>query len=286
MIESIRKSEPATLLLDCGALFDDKKDTAEFQLQAMALMGYDALNLGSPEFMFGKEFLEQTRSRISFPYISSNLLSGGSRIPWTREYLIKEVGGVKVAIFGVLDPDGLARLPGREQVKGLEVIPPEAALKRLLPEVRGKVDLVILLSQLDVENTLALVQAVKGIDVAISSAIDNVFFPPATEKDTAVLLQTGSLGKTLGLLKITLDEKRVLRVSEKKYVPLDNSVPGNREIERLAAAFKKAHETEQEKFRRAQEEKIRKEQQETLRLSPQEFLERYQKEQTSKGGAR
>jgi 5'-nucleotidase/UDP-sugar diphosphatase len=286
VIESIRKSDPAVLLLDCGSVFDDKRDTAEFQLQAMELMRYDALNLGSPEFMFGKEFLEHARSRISFPYISSNLLSGGSRIPWTREYIIKEVGGIKVAILGVLDPEGLAQLPDREQVKGLEVIPPEAALKRLLPEVRGKADLVILLSQFDVEHTLALVQAVKGVDVVISSAADDVFFPPAAEKETAVLLQTGSLGKTLGLLKISLDEKRALRVSEKRYVPLDNSVPGNREIERLAAAFKKAHETEQEKFRRAQQEKIRKEQEETLRLSPQEFMERYQKEQTSKGGAR
>jgi 5'-nucleotidase / UDP-sugar diphosphatase len=286
MIESIRKSEPATLLLDCGALFDDKKDTAEFQLQAMALMGYDALNLGSPEFTFGKGFLEQTRSKISFPYISSNLLSGGSRIPWTREYLIKEVGGVKVAILGVLDPDGLARLPDREQVKGLEVIPPEAALKRLLPEVRGKVDLVILLSQFDVENTLALVRAVNGIDVAISSASDGVFFPPATDKETAVLLQTGSQGKTLGFLKITLDEKRALRVSEKKYVSLDNSVPGNREIETLVATVKKAQETEQEKLRRERQENIRKEQAETLKLSPQEFMERYRKEQTGEGGAR
>jgi 2',3'-cyclic-nucleotide 2'-phosphodiesterase (5'-nucleotidase family) len=253
----------------------------------MELMQYDALNLGGPEFTFGKGFLEQTRSKISFPYIASNLRDGGSRIPWTREYIIKEVGGIKVAILGILDSDGFTRLPDQEQIKGLEAIPPEAALKKLLPEVRGKADLVILLSQSNAEKTLALVQAVKGIDVAISSASDDVFFAPATaEKETAVLLQTGSLGRTLGLLKITLDEKRALRVSEKKYVSLDNSVPGNREIERLVATFKKAQETEQEKIRREQEEKIRKEQMETLQLSPQEFMERYQKEQTGKGGAR
>ncbi len=77
----------------------------------MERMGYDALNLGGPEFNFGKEFLEQTRSLVSFPYIASNLLYGGSRLPWTREYVIKEVGGIKVAILGILDPDGLAQLP-------------------------------------------------------------------------------------------------------------------------------------------------------------------------------
>ena len=186
----------------------------------MELMGYDALNLGSPEFNFGKEFLERTRSRISFPYIASNLLNSGSRIPWTREYLIKEVGGIKVAILGVLDPDDLPQHRGREQVKGLEAGLPEAALNRLLPEVRGKVDLVILLSQFDAEKTLALVKAVKGVDVAISSASDDPFSPKAPENEKTLLLKTGSLGKTLGLLKINLDEKPRIPRGRKKVCPV------------------------------------------------------------------
>ncbi|MCX5823851.1 MAG: hypothetical protein NTY86_10195 [Deltaproteobacteria bacterium] len=278
MIESIRKDEPSVLLLDCGAVFDDQKDTAELQFQAMELMGYDALNLGSPEFIFGKEFLEQARSHLSFPYIASNLLYGGT-LPWTREYLLKEVGGIKVAILGVLDPDDLAQLPDREQAKGLEAIPPEAALNRLLPEVRGKADLVILLSQFDAEKTLALVKAVKGVDVAISSGKDDVFFPTAPENENTVLLQTGSKGKTLGLLKITLDEKLAHQVIERRYVLLDSSVPGNGEIERLVEKHNKAHETKQQEKAR----KELKELMEPLQLSPEEFIERYRKEQTEKG---
>ena len=273
MIESIRKGEPSVLLLDGGAVFDDKKDTAELQLRAMELMRYDALNLGGPEFNFGKEFLEHTRSLVSFPYLASNLLSGGSRIPWTREYIIKEVGGIKVAILGVLNPDGLTQLPDQEQVKGLAVIPAEAALNRLLPEVRGKADLVILLSQFDVEKTLALVKAVKGVDVAISSGSD-VYYATATENESTVLLQTGSKGKTLGLLKITLDETRVLRVKQRRYVPLDNSVPDNGAIARLVEPFKKVQVPKQEE--------IRKERTDLLQLSPQQFMERYRKEQTEK----
>ena len=275
MIESIRKSEPSVLLLDCGTVFDDQRDTAEVQLQAMALMGYDALNLGSPEFIFGKEFLEHTRSLVSFPYIASNLLSGGSGLPWTREYIIREVGGIKVAILGVLNPDGLAQIPDQEQVKGLEALPVEAALNRLLPEVRRKADLVILLSQFDVEETLALVKAVKGVDVAISSGGGDVFYATATENEKTVLLQTGSKGKALGLLKVTLDETRALRVIERRYVPLDNSVPDNGAIAKLIEPFKKVQVTNQEE--------IRKERTESLQLSPQEFMERYRKKQTEKG---
>ena len=276
MIESIRKDERSVLLLDCGAVFNPQKDTAELMLNAMEVMGYDALNLGSPEFHFGKEFIEHTRSHVSFPYIASNLLYGGSRLPWTREYIIKEVGGIKVAILGVLNPNGLAQLPDQEQVKDLQVIPPEIALKRLLPEVRGKADLVILLSLFDVQETIALVKAVKGVDVAISSGSDDVFF--AKEPEDTVILQTGSLGKTLGLLKITLDGKRVLSVSERRHVSLRSSVPGNEEIEELVEKFKKDQAKKDADLAQKEHERLM----EGLQLSPEEFMERYRKEQTEK----
>jgi 2',3'-cyclic-nucleotide 2'-phosphodiesterase (5'-nucleotidase family) len=239
----------------------------------MERMGYDALNLGGPEFSFGKEFLEQTRSLVSFPYIASNLLYGGSRLPWTREYIIKEVGGIKVAILGILDPDGLAQLPDREQVKGLEVIPPEAALIRLLPEVRGKADLVVLLSLFDAEKTFALAKAVKGVDVAISSVSDDAFFlsPPQTEN--TILLQVRPLGRLLALLKITFDDKGALSVSDRRLVSLGNSVPDHGEIGRLVEKHKKAQETIQQE----KQDKSKKEMMEGLKLSPQEFMERNRK---------
>jgi 5'-nucleotidase / UDP-sugar diphosphatase len=264
MIESIRKSEPSVLLLDCGAVFDDKKDTAELQLQAMERMGYDALNLGGPEFNFGKEFLEDAHSKISFPYVASNLLSRGSRIPWIREYVIKEVGGIKVAILGVLD--GFKQRPDREQVKGLEVLPPETALNRLLPEVRAKADLVVLLSQFGAKKTHELVNAVKGVDVAISSGDDDQF--PAKVDEKTVLLHTLYLGRTMGLVKITLDEKRTLSVNESRHVPLDQSIPGNEQVLALVETHKKEQKRKEEQSKR-----------EVLKLTPQQFMEWYQKQQ-------
>ena len=107
------------LVLDGGAVFDPKSDKAELHLKAMKRMGYDALNLGPPELHAGKEFLERTHSQFSFPYIASNLLYGGGRLPWIREYIIKEVGGIKVAILGILDPEDIKRIPSQNGLKGL-----------------------------------------------------------------------------------------------------------------------------------------------------------------------
>jgi len=276
MIESIRKNEQAVLLLDGGSLFANDGGKADLLVNAMEMMGYDALNLGSTEFFLGKEFLQHTRSHVSFPYIASNLLDGGSRLPWTREYVIKEVGGIRVAILGILDPDLFAQLPNKGQIKEFQVISPETVLNRLLPEVKEKADLVILLSQLGPGRTQALVKAVTGIDVAISSGDADPYFSQTAEKP--FVLHTGNLGKAIGLLRLTLDQKRMLSVGENRHVLLDKSVPDNEQVARLVEVHKKTEAVKQEK--------LQKELMEGLQLSPEEFMERYRKEQTGKGGAR
>jgi len=141
-------------------------------------------------------------------------------------------------------------------------------------EVRGKADLVVLLSLFDAEKTFALAKGVKGVDVAISSISDDAFFlsPPQTEN--TILLQVRPLGRLLALLKITFDDKGALSVSDRRLVSLGNSVPDHGEIGRLVEKHKKAQETIQQK----KQEKSQKELMEGLQLSPQEFMERYRKE--------
>lgn len=232
-------------------------------------MKYDALNLGSPELQMGKTFLEQSLSQVSFPYIASNLTYSGSKINQFREYVIRETGGVKVAILGILDPDDIMTLTNHEQKKKWQALPPDAVLQKLLPEVRQKADLVILLSQLSTAKTRALLQAVKGIDVAISSGTNDLLNPTAPEN--TVLLHTGSKGMTLGMLQLTLDAKRGFRVTTKMDIPLGNSVPDNTAIASLAAEYKKKQEVK--------EEIEKKEMIENLKLTPEQFMELYRKKQ-------
>jgi 5'-nucleotidase len=228
----------------------------------MGRMGYDALNLGTPELHFGKEFLEQTRA--PFPYIASNLLYGGGRLPWMREYMIKEVGGIKVAILGILDPDDLKN---RDDLKGFEVMDPRAALDRLLPEVRGKADLVILMGQLGEAKTMALVEAVPGIDVAMFAEKNYIVKPP--EKN-AILIEPAEKGSELGLLTITLDDQRRLSAGERRKVPMDDSVPANKEMQGLVETHKRELQLKQQK-----------EKMEVLQMTPQEFMKRHRQEQTN-----
>ena len=247
-------------------------------------MGYDALNLGYPEFCLGKDFLKDTRSLVSFPYITSNLLYKGRRLPWTHEYIIKEIGGIKVAILGIANPDALEKIPDPEHVIGLDVIPPETALKRLLPEVREKADLVILLSRLGVKQTIALAKNINGIDVIISSGDRGIFYAEAPGK--TVILQTGSFGRALGLIKITSGENGAFTVNERRYVPLDDSVSRDKKIEKLVENVFKAHGKQTAAQAKKQFEKEKKELMEGLNLSPEEFIKRHRKEQAENRGGK
>src|SRR5215813_1958495 len=71
---------------------------------AMNRLGYDAMAVGNHEFNFGLKNLDRARSAAHFPWLSANTeLVSGSRKPFAR-YLLKSVGGVRVAVIGVTTP--------------------------------------------------------------------------------------------------------------------------------------------------------------------------------------
>lgn len=76
--------------------------TGEAIIDIMNSMGYDVAIPGNHEFDYGVErFLELTK-KANFPYISCNFNKEGELIfePW----LMKEIGGVKIAFVGVTTP--------------------------------------------------------------------------------------------------------------------------------------------------------------------------------------
>lgn len=279
------------LLLDCGDAFKNDKDTAEFMLKAMELMKYDALNLGAAELQLGPGFLDRSRTLISFPYIASNLLYRGSKPPWADEYLIKTAGDIRVAVFGIVDPDDLSKSLTPEQAEVLQATAPEAALNRLLPKVRKKVDVVILLSRLNTAEQLSLLESVKGIDVSISSdkakgeckkgvcnTIKTSETSGANPPGETLRLAAEARGGAMGLLKIKLADKRMLPV-EHKEVLMGSSISDDEKVARLIKEYRELQAKKEEE----RQQKLM----DDLRLTPQEFMESYRREQQAereKGG--
>ena len=249
------------LLIDCGDAFssqskemDFRKDTSKFILDAMALMRYDVLNLGVLDLQFGSEFLEDARKKVSFPFLAANLRYKDSQPPWAKEYIITEVGGIKIGLLGVVDPKRLPEFLTPEQQKLLLAIPPEEALNKLVPEVRQKADLVILLSQFSTTELLGLFKSVKGIDLSITAGCREVVAEMVNpgemhapgcggggaddqtatgdiHPDGPVLLYAGPKGMALGKVTIMLDDQGTPQISENQYITLDNSFSGDDDLQ-------------------------------------------------------
>jgi 2',3'-cyclic-nucleotide 2'-phosphodiesterase (5'-nucleotidase family) len=253
-------------------VFDTNQDTALFLLKTMDLMKYDALSLGAPDLQFGYEFIEKSRAEVSFPYVASNLIYKDGPPASSLGYIIKETGGIKVAIFGVVDPEDLAKFISPKEAENLRAVPPETALAPLVSEARTKADLVVLLSQLPNAKLVSLMNAVKGIDLAITAGCYETTKekPPA---ESMVINIRGNKGVTLGILKIALDGKGAAKIKEDQHIELNDSFTEDPEIAKRMEAHKNAL--------KIKEEKEKKELEAGLQMTPEEFMKQYQKQQTN-----
>ncbi|MBI5241966.1 MAG: bifunctional metallophosphatase/5'-nucleotidase [Elusimicrobia bacterium] len=119
-----RKVPGPKLLLDAG---DWYQGTPEGSLRGGRVMadffnaaGYDALTVGNHEFDDGEANLRAIMKALRAPVLAANIYAAdGKRAPGFKPWLVKEVGGVKVGLFGLANPN-MRSLAFPEHIAGLE----------------------------------------------------------------------------------------------------------------------------------------------------------------------
>ncbi|MDE2292350.1 MAG: metallophosphoesterase, partial [Elusimicrobia bacterium] len=102
-----RRKGPS-LTLDAGDWFQGTPEGTLSHGRAatdvMDAVGYDATTVGNHDFDFGEATLEDLIAHFKTPVLNDNIesASDGRLVPWVRPWVIKDVGGVKVGIFGLL----------------------------------------------------------------------------------------------------------------------------------------------------------------------------------------
>jgi 5'-nucleotidase/UDP-sugar diphosphatase len=168
-------------------------------VEAMNLMGYDALGIGTGELIKGPAVLQQRVAEAQFPILSSNLVHSDSGEPVLKPYAVIERGGVRFGVIGVTSP---AALEGLESLwPGVKVIAPEETLMAAISELRGQADLIVVLSQLGLDADNALAGAVEGIDVIVGGGSRYVLTEAQIVGNTTVV-QAGYDGEWIGRLNL------------------------------------------------------------------------------------
>lgn len=236
MLEDIKETNKNVLMVDSGGLFavparQDQELRARQAFEIYDFLGLDALNLGQREFYFGAQYLADASQKVSFSFISSNIKSETPQT-WLKPYVIKEIGGFRAAIVGVLPENSFDFYVDPEKVKGFTIISAQDALKELVPQLKEKSDIIVLLSQFDMEETAALVNGVPGINLAVTTSDQSINEAPL-EQDK-VIVPTGVKGQFFLSVNVTKEDGKLV-IRQNDPVALDKADQHNVMVDQMIA---------------------------------------------------
>ncbi len=191
-------------------------------VEVMNQIGFDAMVIGNHELDYGKRWLEGLMGRARFPIVSANVLKreipdidGSPGTPLAQPYVILQKGGLRIGIIGLTTEE----FTQSTQVK---VSDPMAAAVRLVPEVAGKSDLLIVLSHLGYKLDLDLAQRVPGIDLIVGGH-SHTLVPEPVMIGSTLVAQAGSHLRQVGILDLTVARGKIISYRY-RMKPLDESV--------------------------------------------------------------
>ena len=113
LVKRVRRENSNTLLIDAGDVFQGTPYfnfyKGEVEYKAMSEIGYDVGTLGNHEFDNGVDALAAATKFARFPLVSANYDVRGTALEnKIKQYVVREVGGVRVGLFGLgISPVGL-----------------------------------------------------------------------------------------------------------------------------------------------------------------------------------
>ncbi len=200
------------MLLDSGNFSDNPTPSGDLKTRAlvaaMGRLGYVAANVGEREMLMGyDEFIRKTEG-ATVPFISSNMVRQDTKEPVFKPYVVVDVKRsdgkppIRVGVLGVVrfNPLFLKSGPAKSNVI---IAPPRDVLKRYVPEVRRKSDVVVVLAALHQDDARLAVREVAGIDFVLG-AYGGFTSSEDVVENGAHLVYVGNQGKYLGESRVFL----------------------------------------------------------------------------------
>ena len=271
LIRAARAENPNTILIDCGDTIQGTPLESVYQralgsradagpatphgdpmMRAMSLLGYDAMTVGNHEFNAGLINLDRARRDANFPWISANIAL--ARPGAEREfapYIVKTVGGVKVAVIGVTTP--LVPLWERpENLGGYRFTSPVEAVKLALAKLRREEhpELIVVAAHSGLgRNPEASASGDPAEDVVYDLAmqapeVDAIVFGHSHAQQEGLLVgpvllvQPKNAGASLARIDFTFEPKLVAKKS--RLIPVTSETAAAPDLMELARPYEQA----------------------------------------------
>jgi 2',3'-cyclic-nucleotide 2'-phosphodiesterase (5'-nucleotidase family) len=181
-----KKEFPDSLLVDLGDVYQGTPESLQtggkIMIELFNRLGYDAWVLGNHDFDWGRGTLEDALGVSKCGILTGNLKVDGKPLAeaggvWekVRPWMIREVGGFRIGLIGLITP-GLPNWLSPGTLGGVEAIDPIESLRASMVEIQAeKPDAIVVLGHMgwrfqdDFANPLReLLEAVEGIDVYLA----------------------------------------------------------------------------------------------------------------------
>ncbi|MDR1952776.1 MAG: bifunctional metallophosphatase/5'-nucleotidase [Elusimicrobiota bacterium] len=223
-VKSVRAQKKFVLFFDVGDTFSGTP-AAEMSkgadvLKVLNMMDYDAFTPGNADFLWGGQHTVNMLKKAKFPVISANFYYKGKRV--YKPYIIKTINGVKFGITGV-SPVSAQVASIESQMIDYEFRNPIDELKKVIPDLRQKVDVVIVLAHIGKMETnkndeyvsvQKIVAAVDGIDIIIDGH-DHVRLEAGQKIGNTFIVNTGEYNKWISDLTLEISGKKIIGESAK-----------------------------------------------------------------------
>jgi 2',3'-cyclic-nucleotide 2'-phosphodiesterase (5'-nucleotidase family) len=240
------------LLLDAGDTFHGlpwaNLEQGAAVVNLMNISGYDAMTTGNHDYNYGSARLADLARATSFPVLAANVYKDG--VLMFQPYMIKEVAGVRVAIFGLATQETMYKSDPTGLVGVFFENPVNTAARLINGELAGKYDVLICLAHLGIDassnpTSLSLAKACPEIDLIIDGHSHSSLVAEIMNNTTNVLIVSAdSMGVSLGRVDMVVNTARKVSSRVPQTINLTNTpnMPADPAVKKMADGIAKAQE--------------------------------------------
>ena len=183
-------------------------------------LGIDVATLGNHEFDYGWQKIHEFIRIAAYPVVAANVVNDKGELLVPKPYVIREVGGLRVAIIGALTAylPQLTREATRGPWKALPVVEP---VRRYAAELQGQSDLIVVLGHLAHDEDESILREVPEVALVVSGH-EHSGQKEVKEIDHRLAVKVRAYGVELGRLDLTVDvaKKQIVQYQWRR-IPID-----------------------------------------------------------------
>ena len=232
------------MVVDAGDLLNEDEEIPESVREASKLkadliarvykqIGIDAVNVGELDLVLGVDYLKELEKTYSIPFVSANLVDDKGA-PIFKRYVIKNVNGKNVGIFGVMGDT--ADMISKVQQITSETVQVQDTLKTaesIVQELAGKVDYLIALTHQGTNRNWVIARRIQGINLVVGGH-DKQKTKDPLEAEKTLIVQAGEKNQYQGLLEVTMDDTRAF---SNQLVPYGSDVADDPKVKAMISEY-------------------------------------------------